>query len=197
MTHFELKLERHLHAETARMTKKYEKKKLAEIRYLQKRHAPGYFKHEKDAAKPEPREFKHVEDAERLAKDISVLLFGEAPTEEDKFWGLHHKRTADLRFNLRAMHLAYGFLRGVPYSRIENTTHNDLRFFEKKDEGTENEPDSIHGFLRQVWHIARRYSEIDIRDLRQKWSTWVDECRKHVENQAAKVNSEPEQVATS
>lgn len=182
---FEIQFERAGLAFLSRIMRKQERKIKNNARYLKKRHPSGYFKHQEGRPKPEPIAFKEIENADQLAEEAY-----------NKFWNFHNQTSVEVRREARILHLAYGFLRGTPYSKMEGKTHNNLRFFEKKEKGTEGEPDSIHGFLRQVWHAARRHSEIDIRDLRQAWSTWVDECREHLLTQEeSKIPKQPEQSA--
>lgn len=38
-------------------------------------------------------------------------------------WDLNHHRTSHVRPYIRENHLAYGFLKGIPYSRMENRCH--------------------------------------------------------------------------
>lgn len=63
------------------------------------------------------RNFEDTEDARQQAYD--------------RFWGLHSHRTNELRKEARATYLAYAFLRGVPYSQVENTADPQSWFLGK------------------------------------------------------------------
>lgn len=69
------------------------------------------------------------------------------------FWGLRHHRIWDVRNESRSSHLAYGFLRGLPYNRIEGNT--------------KTVPD-----WSRVETLVRKYGEDDVRDRMQRFSEW-------------------------
>lgn len=79
------------------------------------------------------------------------------PTERvmETFWGLRHHRTWNVRSESRHSHIAYGFLRGLPYNRIEAKTKTS--------------PD-----WSRVEALVRKYGEDDIRDRMQRFAEWRD-----------------------
>ena len=84
-------------------------------------------------------------------------LLKNPPTEADMkaFWGLRHHRMWDVRSESRSSHVAYGFLRGLPYSRIEANT--------------KSEPD-----WSRVEALVKKYGEDDPRDRMQRFSEWKE-----------------------
>ena len=68
---------------------------------------------------------------------------------------LHHHRVISVRHEARASLLAYGFLRGHTYQRMEKTSHTKP-------------------YWKRIESIAERFGTGDIRDLKQKFSEWKD-----------------------
>lgn len=77
------------------------------------------------------------------------------------FWGLRHHRIHDVRGESRSSHVAYGFLRGLPYCKIEANT--------------KTAPD-----WARVEALIKKYGEDDPRDRMQRFSEWKESA----ENQA-------------
>lgn len=65
------------------------------------------------------QEAKFIRHEEQKAKPKRIL----ADDYSEEFWKLRFHRTIDVRNAARAAHLAYAFLRGVPYRRVEKTTY--------------------------------------------------------------------------
>ena len=73
----------------------------------------------------------------------------------DAFWGLRHHRQSDVREETRAAHVAYGFLRGLDYKRIENHTTSSPNWSRVED-------------------LVRKYGVGDIRDRMQRFAEWKE-----------------------
>lgn len=71
----------------------------------------------------------------------------------DAFFGLRHHRTIEVRDESRSSHVAYGFLRGLDYKRVENSA--------------KTEPD-----WTRVEQLVKKYGEGDVRDRMQRFSEW-------------------------
>ncbi len=126
---------------------------------------------EDDALRPKPKEFNFPEDVQEIYDEAYA-----------KYWNLNDRVSALEKSRIRAMHLAYGFLNGLPYAKIESDTRANLNFFKDRDGwDKDGQPEHRNGFLKQVKNIARRYSEIDIREFEQSWAEWTDGLYEHVE----------------
>jgi hypothetical protein len=92
-----------------------------------------------------------------VRRSRAFRLLKNKPTEHamKAFWGLRHHRTWDVRNEARSSHVAYGFLRGLPYSRIEGSAKTS--------------PD-----WSRVEALIRKYGEDDIRDRMQRFAEWRD-----------------------
>lgn len=79
------------------------------------------------------------------------------PTETamSTLWGLRHHRIYDVRGESRSSHVAYGFLRGLPYRRIEANT--------------KTAPD-----WSRVEALVKKYGDDDPRDRMQRFSEWKE-----------------------
>ena len=77
--------------------------------------------------------------------------------QTDLLQGLHIHRTFVVRRAARSSHLAYGFLRGVPY-----------RAMEQKGSRSPSWSD--------IQKLAERYGEGDRRDIAQKFAEWKAEA---------------------
>lgn len=79
------------------------------------------------------------------------------PTESamKAFWGLRWHRQFDVRGESRSAHVAYGFLCGLPYARIEANTKTG--------------PD-----WSRVEALVRKYGEDDVRDRMQRFTEWKE-----------------------
>ena len=129
------------------------------------------FKHGKDQPKPEPKVFNFPEDVQEIYDEAYA-----------KYWNLNDRVSVLEKARIRAMHLAYGFLNGLPYAKIESDTRANLNFFKDRDGwDKDGQPEHRNGFLKQVKNIARRYSEIDIREFEQSWAEWTDGLYEHIE----------------
>lgn len=125
------------------------------------------FRHQKDQPKPEVREWPKEGDQE---------AYNDA---WDKFWNLQHHRVTKLRKEARISHLAYAFLRGVPYKVVEQGTHDVVHAFEDQHEDTDERAKERRIFDR-VKGMAKKFYEGDVRDFQQKWAEWVDDAKAHV-----------------
>ena len=129
------------------------------------------FKHLKDQPKPEPKVFTFPENVQEIYDEAYA-----------KYWNLNDRVSVLEKARIRAMHLAYGFLNGLPYAKIESDTRANLNFFKDRDGwDKDGQPEHRNGFLKQVKNIARRYSEIDIREFEQSWAEWTDGLYEHIE----------------
>lgn len=72
---------------------------------------------------------------------------------------LHSHRVGRLRWAARDNHLAYGFLRGTPYRRIEQTTR-------------------CVPVWRDVEKIARRFYAG--KSFNEEWGAWLDRANEHL-----------------
>lgn len=127
------------------------------IRQEERRHNPGH------RARVRARRLldgkTRLSDAEMSNIDVkrsrAFRILKRKPTEQavNAFWGLRHHRTGDVRSESRSAHVAYGFLRGLPYARIEGTA--------------KTAPD-----WSRVEALVRKYGEDDIRDRMQRFAEW-------------------------
>lgn len=123
------------------------------------------FRHQKDEPRPEPRKWP-------VPRENSQEVYDEATA---KYWNLHHHRVNILRKEARINHLAYGFLRGVPYKEMEITTHDRLDTFE--DQAQDYPERRIFAKIRAV---AKRHNTMDARDFNQRWAEWIDNARDYL-----------------
>lgn len=86
---------------------------------------------------------------ERREKDRTKP--GSVPS--DVFFGLRSHRVLDVRREARAASLAYGFLRGRDYKRIEASCHEPPNW-------------------KRVEDLVRKYGEDDMRERMQRFSEW-------------------------
>lgn len=93
--------------------------------------------------------------------------------EVSAFWSLRSHRM-NLKFNQRYDHLAYGFLRGVPYSVMEART------------GAMNKPD-----LGRAREAAMRFSGAGASgftpEQMEAWKAWESEAKAHLEKVVEKA----------
>jgi hypothetical protein len=132
------------------------------------------FRHDKNKPKPEPRNWPEP-------KDNAQDIYDEA---EAKFWGLHRYRTNKLRKEARISHLAYAFLRGVPYHIVENQTHDVLDTFIDLHEGTDIEKE--RRIFDAVRRTAKKFNEMEDQVFAQKWAEWIDDAKEHILKQHPK-----------
>lgn len=80
-----------------------------------------------------------------------------APSERalKAFWGLRWHRQYDVRSESRASHIAYGFLNGLPYSRVEANTKSSPNWSRVED-------------------LVKKYGEDDIRVRMQRFAEWKE-----------------------
>jgi len=74
----------------------------------------------------EARFIRHEE--ERIKKRQKVDIWGR-DTNSQFFWKLRSHRKIEVSEAARAAQLAYGFLRGIPYRKIEAKTHPSYTFY--------------------------------------------------------------------
>lgn len=85
-----------------------------------------------------------------------------ANTHYGEFYSLHYHRTHKLRKTARHAQLAYGFLRGIEYWRMENDIHED------------NAPD-----FKLVEKEVEKFATGDMREVKQRFEQWLTEAIKH------------------
>jgi hypothetical protein len=66
---------------------------------------------------------------------------------ETNFWSQRHHRS-DLKRVARTTHLAYGAMRGVPYSRMEQITYGGIKGFNTSIPDWENIAETVERFSR-------------------------------------------------
>ena len=71
------------------------------------------------------------------------------------FWGLRHHRQYDVRSESRASHIAYGFLRGLDYKRVEGTAKSSPNWSRVED-------------------LVKKYGDDDIRVRMQRFAEWKE-----------------------
>jgi hypothetical protein len=79
---------------------------------------------------------------------------GDVPPQA--WFGLNAHRTFDVRREARSSHLAYGFLRGVPYRAMEEKAHEAPNW-------------------KRVEQLVTKYGEGDPRERMQRFSEWKEE----------------------
>jgi len=149
--HLKIKL-KSLTAE-ARIIKKEEGKLKRFIDFLNER---PHKKHKKDEKKPEPRVFKLPENAKELLDNAYL----------DR-WNLRDHRRAVLRREARNTHLAYGAIRGIPYSEMESKAFNF--------------PD-----LKEVERMVLRYGKGGHNALLSLFAKWQEEAITHYNKEGNK-----------
>lgn len=135
------------------------------------------FKHDKDQPRPEPRKYPDPVEGSQERYDEA----------EAKYWNLHQSRTVTLRKQQRINHLALAFLRSVPYSTVEEKTHQDLTSFETRiipSSGDRVKNKTIRRIFDAVERVAKTHFE-DRSDtfeqvFQQKWAQWMDEAKAHL-----------------
>lgn len=140
-----LKLHRNALAHEARLARSAEGKAIHHARLLSGKYQK---KHQLDEPRPEPPIVKIPNDAVDQVHQARTLYFG-----------LHHRRTHELRKEARAYHLALGFLRGVDYQRMEQFCY---------------EPPDFNKVEKIIFDNAE-YSHVpaEIMDLKQKFEEWT------------------------
>jgi len=79
------------------------------------------------------------------------------PIESPAFQAIHKHRVTELKTELRAAHLAYGFLRGRDYSEMEQICYTN--------------PD-----WERIFRTVRKFANGDIRNITQQFSEWIDDA---------------------
>lgn len=93
------------------------------------------------------------------------------------FFGVRYHRINTVKRICRHSHLAYGFLRGMPYSWMESTCHTLPDWGWKEDARQHSE---------SVLAIALRFSgKMDSTDVRQKLAAWCEEADAYIKRQRA------------
>ncbi len=124
------------------------------------------FRHGKGKVRPEAQNFNaEIEPMERLRR---------ADEAYEKLWNLQDHRKGVLRKESRASFIAYGFLRGLEYSRIEH--------------GAFNMPD-----WAAVERIALRFSEDSEQVVKQRLAQWLDEAKDYFDGRG-NLNKSDEQA---
>jgi hypothetical protein len=102
----------------------------------------------------EARFIRHEE--ERIKKHHKIDGNGN-DLKSRHFWMLRHHRKVDVGQAARAAQLAYGFLRGVPYRKIESKT--DIGYLESR-------------LLKEVRRLATKFSPNGITDYNSEIAEW-------------------------
>ncbi len=96
---------------------------------------------------------------------------------EKNFWSLRQHRTG-MKSEARTTHLAYGFIRGVPYARMERICYGVLKGYGS------SEPD-----WARIAFIVGRFSqdETNPQGFMQRFAEWVDEAKKWYEGNEDRI----------
>lgn len=120
-----------------------------------KRHIKGEERPQPDTESKEYKKFKRQDNWGDALNDKRTLQ--DAINDEyAKFWGLERYRKNTLRPELRHSHLALGFLRGLPYSRIESAGCYVLPDFDR------------------VERMVKKFTEEDYNAWNPKFKEWKD-----------------------
>lgn len=163
---------------------RHEERKLKGIMHFEAQRQS--FRHEKDKPRPEPRKYP-------APKENSQEIYDEATI---KFFNLQRHRVNAVRLEARLSHLAYAFLRGQPYSLVEQSTHDVIDTFEDQFQKTDTEFKERRIFDK-VKAMAKRFSaDAGIKDqiFQQKWAEWIDDAKAHLKSQ---VKEEAAPVASA
>lgn len=120
-----------------------------------KRHIKGEERPQPDTNSKEYKRFKRQDEWGDKLNDERTLQDA-INVEYYKFWGLERYRKNTLRPELRHSHLALGFLRGLPYSRIESAGCYELPNFDR------------------VERMVKKFTEEDNDIWRPKFKAWKD-----------------------
>lgn len=123
------------------------------------------------------------------------------PKHHPRLMALHDLRVREIRPQMRACLLAYGFLRGRDYSQIEQKVVSVSprrgwrltaleRSKSKEDRLGDYEPfdylecpvDRLPNFSL-VWEVVKEYYGGDVRVATQKYAEWCDNARAHLASQ--------------
>jgi len=75
------------------------------------------------------------------------------------FWGLRYHRTGEVRSEARSALIAYGFLRGLSYSKVETN------------------PKSVPDWTR-VKELVRKYGEDNLNERMARFDEWMKQAQK-------------------
>lgn len=100
---------------------------------------------------------KHLAAEARIIRHEELRVKRRRDRDEKLLEGLHYHRVTVVRSASRCTHLAYGFLRNVPYRAMENAKR------------TRSKP--AWGVVEKM---VKKYGQGDQRDLMQKFSEWKD-----------------------
>ena len=133
--------------------------------------------HLKIKAKTNMAEARYIRKEERKVLRHQRWLQNFEDTEDarqqayDRFWGLHSHRTNELRKEARATYLAYAYLRGTPYSEVENTADPQSWFIGK----TGNNELIVHPHLQSTMtRVAKMASKFGTEPVSSETiSNWI------------------------
>ena len=165
-----------IQADSARHTREAERHSLNNTRRVRGRVVGYSKKHQKDKEKP------NIDEAQEKKTVRAVTWAREHPedaikfldTEEAKFWGLHRFRTHILRKESRATLLAYGFLRGVPYVRMESDE-------KAAEEGKIQSSCYEYPDFERVRKLAKRSFDGGNNAFNDAWGKWQTEAKRVLE----------------
>lgn len=93
---------------------------------------------------------------------------------------LHHYRTEPLRRQMRAAHLAYGFLRGVPYKKMEQKSYTPPPWLELEKVERQGANGIYHERVQvlndPVELMALEFSGDEPQTIKQRLAQWKDEA---------------------
>ncbi|MDR3503029.1 MAG: hypothetical protein P4L79_10660 [Legionella sp.] len=112
-------------------------------------------------------ETKIIRDEERTAKWKAKAAAARAKQESQEkhtshFYRLHNHRTNDIRQEMRATHLAYGFLRGKSYREMERFSYTQPNW-------------------EKIEKMVEKYCDQDIRTVAQRYAQWKSEALEGIE----------------
>lgn len=131
------------------------------------RRGSGYFRHQKDQPRPEPRKYPEP-------RDDTQKVYDDATAE---FFNLHRYRTVALRREARVFNLAYGFLKGIPYAAMEQKTHDGVSFFVSDTMPWEFSEKKTFDVVRRE---AKKLHNMTDQEFAQKWAQWYDAAKEHL-----------------
>lgn len=104
-------------------------------------------------------------------KSLASLMYA-----DKNFW-THRFHRYELKLAARTTHLAYGFLKGIPYQMMENYCHGWRKGY------ASSEPD-----WKAIGETIERFSkdETNLQDIMQKFEEWLTDSKKWFEGNEAR-----------